>query len=276
MRMKRLAPGDGLWIFLIAHDKLIIAGGEKMQDFRGDYCQRPLKHYGAFRERFMQNLSAWLVIHSFRGGDFGALPSINGLRDYLSFPGVEPLQNGDLIKGQKPYFAQGNPLIWRGMILSYFESISKVRSRSYLEDLEHFFKGIPNKPGKNPFFFGWVVAEVVRGPRCSVVITCHNWRLEPLIRYDGMIPKGRETILTNQVAPATKQFDPGKSANVAFLGWWVHVTVSKVIKVDLQLYKGMKRSRTESPGWLVFKITWGLQSYQMMDLGFWILEWVYA
>ena len=60
------------------------------------------------------------------------------------------------------------------------------------------------------------MAEVVRGPRCSVVIT-EDWNL-----WQGMtvwFPK------------------------VAKLSW---PTVSKVIKVDLQLYKGMKRSRTES------------------------------
>lgn len=58
-----------------------------MQDFRGDYCQRPLRHYGAFRERFMQHLSAWRV----KITRFGVVDS----EPYL---GVEFVQHGDLPK----------------------------------------------------------------------------------------------------------------------------------------------------------------------------------
>ena len=118
----------------------MIAGGEKMQDFRGDYCQRPLRHYGAFRERFMQNLSAWLVIHSFRGGDFGALPSINVKG--LSIPlRVEPLQNGDQKKAQKPYFAS----LYDYLILKV--SVRFVADVSW-KIWNILFKGNPEQTGK--------------------------------------------------------------------------------------------------------------------------------
>ena len=45
-------------------------------------------------------------------------------------------------------------------------------------------------------------------------------------------------------------FIPGNSANVTFLGWWVHVTL---LRGDCDLQRlGMKRSRLESPGRSLF------------------------